>query len=395
MNGILRPTLQDCIDQLEFLVRRDNPFVIRDWDGGAKGFADAQTLARLQPGKGKGIAIIALPSEYLPQMSTFLAVASVQTAFGEGRPLLCYAIRRTEVAPNPSSRPVDTSLVAKAKAALETSTFTLVAQQQAVELSRNTRNRAIENKEARQRAEEKVAAAVRREGINLDDTAQGSRFRGLLDRGRRTVARFFGLSHARDVARKEALVVDARLSDGKTVESLEADIQCRGQAFAGNEARAVRHERAMYRWNRNVEEGRPIDPADLIDIVNGLPDRQRAYDLMRIAVAGDLNPADTHRNLENMRDRFDLGHRIGKLMRGGDIDVSPEDAMILAYALHFTRQSAVENKLPETDADACNVYLADAMMEAYPKSGWWLALINRILTNGTGERVSPADFPKI
>ncbi|KAB0678445.1 hypothetical protein [Aureimonas leprariae] len=390
-----RPTLQDCLDGLEVLARRDRPFVICDWDGGAEGFANAEALMRSQPANGVGIGIIAVPAEYVPQMSNFLAVGTVQAAFEEGRPLLCYAIKRTEMMPNSSSRPVDTSLVSDAKSALEISAFTLAARQQAVELSRNTRNRSVTNREARDRAELKIAAAIWQGGVDQDETAKVSRFRGLLDRGRRRVAQFFGFAQARDLAKREAASVLARLADGKTADDVENDILRRAETFARDESRTLSHERAMYRWNRNADVGRPIDAADLIDIVNGLPDRQKSYDLMRLAINADRNPADVHRNLENFRAEFDLGRRIGRLMRGEEIGVSPDDARLLAYALHAARQSAVENKLPETEADACNLYLADAMLEACAESGWWLALINRTLTSGVGARVSPADFPEI
>lgn len=390
-----RPMLQDCLDGLEALARRDRPFVIRDWDGGADGFADAQALARSQPGNGVGVGIIAVPAEHLPQMSTLLAVATVQAAFEEGRPLLCYAIKRTEMMPNSRSRPVDTSLVSDAKSALEISTFTLAARQQAVELSRNTRNRSVTDREARERAERKIAAAIWRGGVDQDETAKVGRFRGLLDRGRRRVAQFFGFAQARDVAKKEAEGVITRLADGKTADELEKDILRRAETFARDESRTLSHERAMYRWNRNAEAGRPIDPADLIDVVNGLPDRQVSYDLMRLAIDADRNPADVHRNLENFRAVFDLGRRIGRLMRGEVIVVSQDDAVLLAYALHTASRCRSEGWLPETDADACNLYLADAMLAICQEARRWYDRIDRILETGTAERVSPADLPEI
>jgi hypothetical protein len=378
--------------QLERLGAHGVPFAIFDPalidEAGEK---EVRDLARLMP--TEEFAVLAVPAAVLPALLPFLA-PDHREMFQAGRPLVIAPVAVEDREANAAHRPTDTQLVKAAKAALETQAFRLVTAQKAAELARNNRARLLTAAEANERAKQAIGEAVWREGSDPDGSGKIGRVEGLIDRGRRLAAAFFGVENARDVGKAETVRVANRLGESlpgsaerrEIVATLERDHRERAGELADHELRAKAHEGAMGRWSGSVREDAPIAFADGLDVTNGIATRQSAPTLMRVAIDGDLNPADVHRNLETMRESFEVGRLIGRLSRGHSIELTVEQAKLLDQSLKVFESQVRGSGRPETEADGCDWYLADAALSCHDL-GFWTETIARILDTGAAQTV--------
>lgn len=380
--------------KLERLGSHGKPFAIFDPalidEAGER---DMREVARLL--SPEEFAVLAVPVAALPALLPFLA-PDHREMFQAGRPLVIAPIAVEDREANAAHRPTDTQPVKAAKAALETQAFRLVTAQKAAELARNNRARLLTAAEANERAKQAIGEAVWREGSDPDGSRRIGRVEGLIDRGRRLAAAFFGVENARDVGKAETVRVASRLGESlpgsaerrEIVATLERDHRERAGGLADHELRAKAHEGAMGRWSGSVREGAPIEFADGLDVTNGIATRQSAPALMRVAIDGDLNPAEVHRNMETMRETFEVGRLIGRLDRSRSVELTPEQAKILVQSLHVFVSQVHGSGEPETEADGCAWYLADAALRCHDL-GFWNKTITRILETGAAETIEP------
>lgn len=144
----------------------------------------------------------------------------------------------------------------------------------------------------------------------------------------------------------------------------------------------------MGRWSASARKGAPIEFADGLDVTNGIVTRQSAPTLMRVALGGELNPAEVHRNLETMREVFQVGVLIGRLSRRQAIELTLGQAKILIQSLDVFVSQLHGSGQPETEADGCAWYLADAALRCHDL-GFWNTTVARILETGKPETVMP------
>lgn len=380
--------------RLEFLGNRGEPFAIFD-----PALIDEIGETELRELVGlmlpEEFVVLAVPVAVLPTLLPLLA-PDHRKMFQAGRPLVITPVAIDEHEANPRHRPADTGSVQVAKAALAVETFRLVAAQKAVELARNTESRLLTAAEAEERAREAIGEAVWRGGADPEGGLKIGRVEGLIDRGRRLATEFFSVQSARDVGKIEMNRIADKLETskigstgrGKIAAALERDHREQAGGLADHELRAVTHDRAMARWSTSAREGRPIAFADGLDVTNGIATRQSAPALMRVAIDGDLNPAEVHRNMETMRETFEVGLLIGRLGRGRSIELKPEHAKILVQSLHVFASQLHGSGRPETEADGCAWYLADAALNCHDL-GFWNGTIARILETGAAETIEP------
>lgn len=381
--------------QLQLLGSRGEPFAIFDpalID--EAGESEVRDLIRLMP--TEEFVLLAVSTKSLPALLPFLA-PDHRAMFQAGRPLVIAPVAVEDREANAAHRPPDTEPVKAAKAALETQAFRLVTAQKAAELARNNQARLLTAAEANERAKEAIGEAVWREGSDPNGSRKIGRVEGLIDRGRRLAAEFFGVDNARDVGKAETVRVANRLGESlpgsaerrEIVATLERDHREQAGGLADHELRARAHEGAMGRWSGSVREGAPIEFADGLDVANGIATRQSAPTLMRVAIDGDLNPGEVHRNLETMSESFEVGRLIGRLSRGRSIELKPEQAKILVQSLDVFASQVHGSGEPETEADGCAWYLADAALRCHDL-GFWNRTIARILETGAAETIEPS-----
>lgn len=387
--------IEDVIrGQLECLGALGLPFAIFDpalID--EAGHDEVCALARLL--SPEEFAVLAVPAALLPTLLPFLA-PDHRAMFLAGRPLVIAPIAVDEREPNPRHRPVDTGPVQAAKAALAVQTFRLLTGQEAVEFARNNQSRLLTDAEAIRRAREAITEAVWRDGSDPDGAGKAKHLKGLIDRGRRPAANFFGVENPRDVGQAEVDRIAERLGTSspgtaqrrEMTDALARDHLERVGGLADHELRAVTHERAMVRWSASTRTGEPIEFADGQDITNGIATRQSAPALMRAAIDGDLNPAEVHRNLATMREDFEVGRLIGRLSRKQSIELTLGQARILIQSLDVFGSQLHGTGKPETEADGCAWYLAEAALSCHDL-GFWNETIARILDTGAAETVEP------
>lgn len=395
-------TPEDAPDHIEVLLRiqlrllgsRGEPFAVFDpalID--EAGESEVRDLVRLMP--ADEFIVLAFPAALLTTLLPFLA-PDHREMFLTGRPLVIAPIVVDEREPNPRHRPVDTGPVQAAKAALAVQTFRLLTAQEATEFARNNQARLLTDEEAIRRAREAITEAVWRDGSDPDGAGKAKRLKGLIDRGRRPAANFFGVENPRDVGRAEVDRITERLGTSspgtaqrrEITDALARDHLERVGGLADHELRAVTHERAMARGSASLRGGKPIEFADGQDITNGIATRQSAPALMRAAIDGDLNPADVHRNLATMRDNFEVGRLIGRLGRKQSVELTLGQAKILIQSLDVFGSQLHGTGKPETEADGCAWYLADAALSCHDL-GFWNETIARILETGAAETVEP------
>ena len=105
--------------------------------------------------------------------------------------------------------------------------------------------------------------------------------------------------------------------------------------------------------------------------------------LMKVAIAGNFDPAAVHKNLLSEQKKFEVGALIGRLDRGGAIELSPDHAAILKRAI-----DTVKREQCETQADACDWLLVEAAARSCPLE-FWNGLLDRVLASGNSESVIP------
>ena len=380
--------------QLWLLGSRGEPFAIFDpalID--EAGESEMRELVRLMP--TEEFVVLAVPVAVLPTLLPFLA-PDHREMFWAGRPLVIAPIAVEEREANAAHRPHDTQPVKVAKAALEMQAFRLVSAQKAAELARNHRARLLTAAEANERAKDVIGEAVWRDGSDPEGNRRIDRVEGLIDRGRRLAAEFFGVAKPRDIGKAEADRVADRVGTSlpgsaeraKLTAALERDHREQARALADHEIRARVHEGATGRWSASVRDGRSIEVADGLDVTNGIATRQSAPTLMRVALGGELNPAEVHRNLETMREVFQVGMLIGRLSRRQPIELTPGQAKILIQSLDVFVSQLHGSGRPETEADGCAWYLADAALGCHDL-GFWNETIARILETDSADTVAP------
>jgi hypothetical protein len=333
---------------------------------------------------GEKILQIAVPLEHLQDLYIFAAPDQL-ARYEAGFPIVIAPVLRDDRVKNPKHRPTDTVIVKEAKNALAVEAFRLAGRQKAVELAGKTHRLNLTPAAAEDRAKAVVAEAMWRGGRDPDDDKKKSRVAGLIDRGRRLAARFFGTQKPIDRWRREARDVEERVNaDGRTVlPLLEADNRERAKGMAWNEERARDFSGGMSRWNTAVVTNKPIDPADGVQVTNALEPRMTAPALMKVAISGNFDPAAVHKNLLWEQKKFEVGALLGRLDRGGAIELAPEHAAILKRAVETVRREQCE-----THADACDWQLIEAAARSYPPE-FWTGLLDRVLASGNPETVMP------
>ena len=380
--------------QLQLLGSRGEPFAVFDpalID--EAGESEVRDLIRLMP--TDEFIVLALPAVLLTTLLPFLA-PDHRAMFLAGRALVIFPVPVENREANAAHRPDDTQPLKAAKIALAAQAFRLLTAQKEVEFARNNRARQLTEDAIEECAKEAIGEAVWRDGRDPDGIGKARRLRGLIDRGRRLAAQFFGVEKPRDVGHAEADRVADRLASSlpgsaerkEITATLDRDHREQARGLADHELRAVAHERAMAQWSASVREGRPIDVADGRAVTNGNPTRQPAHVLMRVAIGGDLNPADVHRNLETMRYNFEVGRLIGLLNRGNSVELTAGHARILGRSLQVFESQVRGSGRPETEADGCDWYLADAALSCRDL-GFWSETIARILETDATETVEP------
>lgn len=380
------PDIERCAIALETLSPSFDVFVLHNWRFGQAGLNEAMAMARVLIEEGQRVAVLVFDAEYFKKLAIGIA-PDHEHDFRAGRPIAVSPGYREARPKHPRNRPDDTVLVEASKTALEVTAFGLAAAQTTVELARNTRRVTLTPAAAGEKALETLSTAISPKEGAVAEVGSLNRLKGLIDRGRRIFQRLFPMQRARDVALVYKSEAEAKLASGATLETIEAGNLELLQALDGQEERTRKREGAMYRWNRNVDEDQPVDAADLRELTNAFIDRESAVELMRVAIAGDINPADTHGNLKTMRRTFAAGRKIGVLLRGQPITVTVEDALEIEAAIATVRSQRLE-----TQKDGCYYYLADALGRCEDPLAW-PELAGRIVASGRSEIVLPQGDP--
>jgi hypothetical protein len=331
------------------------------------------------------------PNETISVPAAWLKDLFVQTPadkleqYMSGLPIVVSGVVRENQDDNPKHRPPDHEIVKTAKQALRVETFRLTGRQTGVEIARNTRARQLTEAEAKNRAVQTIATATWRGGSDTPSKKIVSHFNGLIDRGRRLAATFFNVAQPQDLTIIEQADVLARKAEHgvEILDHIEQDNIARVRGMAWNEAQARVVHGAMAGWSESVRSNKPIGLADGNDLTNARPDRMTASALMKVAIAGDLNPADIHMNFQIERPRFAVGQLIGQMSRGGTIELQAAAAKILKRALATFATGRIE-----TQADSCDILIADAALACYDPA-YWSATLDRILDTGISERIAP------
>jgi hypothetical protein len=344
------------------------------------GIAEIEQLRELN--WTKKLAIVPVPREYLERL--FIPLAPDQRArYDDGFPVLIAPVFREDRDPNSQHRPVDNPVVAAAKNALKVEAFRLAGQQTAVELARKTRQRDLTFSGARDRARVLLAKAIWRGGADPHDEGKKLRLAGLIDRGRRIAAKFFGTKLPSDQLRIEARDVAERLrTHGPDILSvIEADTRDRARGMSWNEERAKTFSHAMSQWNAAARANGPIESVDAIDVTNAIATRMDAPALMKVAIAGGFDPTSVHKNYLFERPRFELGVLLGELSRKRPIEMTPKHAAVLEAAI-----ATVRRRRFETHADHCDWLLVEAA-ERCGLPEFWEPLVDRIVASGIPETI--------
>jgi hypothetical protein len=351
-----------------------------------EGRAEIDTLLALMNGRPN--AIMAVCAAWLNDLYIFIPEDQL-ARYKNGFPILIRGVAIESRDANPEHRPDDHETVKAAKNALKIETFRLSSRQFGVEIARNTRSRNLTDAAARDRAKRTIATAVWRGKPQPTWKEKFARFKGLIDRGRRLVKAFFGISAPKVLVAVEKANVLARKNERGivTLDDIEDDNVARARGVAWNEDHARLVYGAMTGWIKGVRAGQPISVADGNALNNARPERMTASMLMKVAIAGDLNPSDIHKNLLIETTRFEAGRLIGQLSRGRTIELEPQVASIVksALATYATREI-------EMQADSCDILIADAALVCYDPP-YWSATLDRILETGVSERI-PGRFQR-
>jgi len=334
------------------------------------------------------MTIMPLAFERLQEMFIFAPPDQLER-YKAGFPIVIAPVHREDQGKNPAHRPTDTAIVQKAKNALEIEIYRLTGRQVAVEREGSSRMRDLTLSGAVDRAKAMIARAAWRGGNDPDDELKKGRLEGLIDRGRRLAAKFFGTRNPMDVWHGEARDVQERVAaTGRAaLPIIESDNRDRAAGMACNQERARTFNNTVRNWNSTARTGEPITLADGIQITNSIQNRMTAQALMKVAIEGDFDPTSVHMNVQLERNRFELGMQLGRLSRGRSIELSLEHASILKRAI-----STVQRKQCETHADACDWLLVDAAARSHLLP-FWEAVTSRVLASGTSETINPENCP--
>lgn len=332
-----------------------------------------------------------VPVEWLGRLYIFVPPDQL-VRYRNGFPIVIRGVEREDVAIRQKHDRHDGDLVKAAKHALEIETFRLTGRQAGVELARNTRSRILTPGEAEHRARQTIGvAAYRGEGAPkfLMDVPTFDRImrlvQGLNDRGRRLAKDFFAILAPKDLIAGEKADVRARMQEHGTeiLHHIEGDNIARVRGVAWNRERAGQSVRAMEHWAERATCDQPITVLSGKRLTNAVEERMTGPALMKIAIAGDLQPADVHKNLLIEQDRFELGRLIGQLSRGRSIEIDSHQAKILRYAIIKRGFGCLE-----TQSDAMNLLLADAALTCRDMAAW-MQTLDRIASTGVIEKIQP------
>lgn len=330
------------------------------------------------------VETIDIPTEWLRML--FIFVPPDQLArYRNGFPLVIRGVDREDLAIRQKHDRHDGDLVKAAKQALEIETFRLTGRQAGVELARNTRSRTLTTSEAEHRARQTMGVAAHRgnAGAKLDTIM--SLVDGLIDRGRRLVKTFFGIPAAKGLIADEKADVRARMHEhgAGILDHIQDDNIARVRGVAWNRERAGRITKAMEHWAERASFEKPITALSGKRLTNSVDERMTAPALMKIAIAGDLQPSDIHKNLLIEQDRFAIGRLIGELSRGWSIEIDAQQAKILRHAIIKRGLGCLE-----TQSDSLNFLLADAALSCRDMATW-MKTLDRIVATSRAETIQP------
>jgi len=332
-----------------------------------------------------------VPIEWLRKLYIFVPPDQF-SRYRNGFPVVIRGVDREDLAIRQKHDRHDGDLVKAAKHALEIVTFRLTGRQTGVELARNSRLRALTASEAEHRARQTIGVAAYRGSARAKLYAIVPTFDsimslvdGLIDRGRRLVKAFFGIPAAKDLFVSEKADVAARVCEhgAAILEHIEDDNVDRVRGMAWNRERASQFINAMEHWAKRTTSGQPITALSGERLTNAVAERMTGPALMKIAIAGDLQPSDMHKNLLIEQDRFELGRLIGQLSRGRPIEIDAHRAKILRYAIIKRGFGCLE-----TQSDAMNFLLADAALTCRDMADW-MKTLDRIASTGVAEKLQP------
>jgi hypothetical protein len=153
--------------------------------------------------------------------------------------------------------------------------------------------------------------------------------------------------------------------------------------MAWNRERASLFTKAMEVWTKRAADEKPITVSSGRDVTNAVEERMTATALMKVAISGDLQPADIHKNLLVEKDRFAIGRLIGQLSRGRSVEIDARQAKILRHAIIKRGFGCLE-----TQSDSMNYLLADAALTCQ-EIAVWMKTLDRIVATGQAEIIEP------
>ncbi len=337
------------------------------------------------------VETIDIPTEWLGKLYIFVPPDKL-ARYRNGFPIVGMVVYREDLALRQKHDRHDLDLVKIAKAALEVETFRLTGRQTGVEIARNTRSRNLTASEAEHRARQTIGVAAYRGKtkpklhviVPTFDTIMRL-VGGLIDRGRRKVVAFFGIPRPNDLIIAEKADVGARKNErgAGNLEYIEDDNIDRVRGMAWNRERAGVFADAMEHWVKRSASKKPITVASGEALTNAVAERMTPSALMKVAISGDLQPSDIHKNLLIEMPRFDVGRLIGQLSRGRPIEVDAQQAKILRLAIIKGGLGCLE-----TQSDGMNFLLADAALTCCGPAAW-MKTLDRIVSTGVAEQIQP------
>ncbi|MBO9591154.1 hypothetical protein [Devosia sp.] len=378
-----RPSLDMCTAALTKYATR-GPFVLYDWRSQWEGLEAAKVMVDEIKQLGRAAMMMKTDADYFEALHIYVP-PDVEQAFRAGLPITVEVIANDERKKGNRHRPNDTVAVKVAKVALEVNAFRLLASQTKLEHWENPEQHHQSHTSAGAAASTTLAGAKSHHGKAMVDKKLKV-FDGWIDRGRRKVRDFFNAKEPGDVARAATIETQEKLDTGMSGEAISQHNVAQIRAFEKHAGRAVARETAMYRWSTS-DDDTPVAEADGRDIANAHLERQSAIDLMQVAIAGGLNPSQIQGHLLTMRQAFDTGCKIGRVLRGNPITVTIEDANEIEKAIATVRRGP-----PETHEDGCYHYLADALAKCEETLGL-SKVAARVRSSRMTEIITPSRNP--
>ncbi|MEW6397460.1 MAG: hypothetical protein AB1582_23330 [Pseudomonadota bacterium] len=332
-----------------------------------------------------------VPVEWLKKLYIFVSPDQF-ARYRNGFPIVIRGVDREDLAIRQKHDRHDGDLVKAAKQALEIETFRLTGRQAGIELARNTRLRTLTASEAEHRAKQTMGVAAHRSKVGAKlimivptfDTIMRL-VEGLIDRGRRLVKAFFAILAPKDLIVGEQAIVRAMMHErgAGILEHIEEDNIGRVRGTAWHRERAGLFTKAMESWAKRAAPEKPITVQSGKDLTNAVTERMTATALMKIAISGDLQPSNIHKNLLIEEDRFAIGRLIGQLSRGRPIEIDAPQAKILRHAIIKRGFGCLE-----TQSDSMNFLLADAALSCRGMAAW-MRTLDCIAATGVAETIQP------